>query len=279
MIGGSGGAPDPFAMSRLLGVQAQTQKLAGRRYTLDGKSQVSKVLAGRTFVLIGLVSQSNQGNHLSGTYSTANASKVVNFCPDNGAFYAATEPLLGPTWDLPNIQSNYLMRLADKLIAANRCDNVVIVPVAVGGTTVQDWAPGGVAHHLIRATLARCKANGLFDYDQVLVLSHIGESDKIAGTSQADYVARASACYNEIKSFPGFSGKVFLTQTSFQGGATSSAVRAAQAALADNVNLYFLGDTDAFVGATYRDDLLHFNQVGANAITTEFASRISAVVA
>lgn len=272
MIGGSGGAKDPYVMPVLLGAQAQTQLLAGRYLKLENKTQLSKSLTGVTIVLICLVSQSNQGNHLYGSYTVLSPNNVINFSPDNGAYYSSNQPLLGATWDSGSAESNYLTRLADKLIASGKCANVVIVPAAVGGTTVQDWATG-VCNPLIKSTLSRCLNNGLFEFDHIFVLSHIGESDKTAGTSQANYVARASDAYNQILNFPGFDGKIFITQTSFNGGA-SPTITAAQASLIDSNNIFFLGNTDAYTGVTYRPDLLHFNQAGSDLITTDFATRI-----
>lgn len=282
MFYNSSSAPDITVLKPIGRVQGQTQFWVERYKNFDNKNRLStpNVIAElkdrRVVTLIGLVSQSNQANHLFSTYTVTNPSRVYNFSIDNGGLYQVSEPLLGCTSDDPTVQSNYLPRLADKLLDADVCDRVVIVPAAVGGSTVLDWSPSGFLHHIIPATLGKVKMAGLNEVsDYTFVLSHIGESDKIAGTSQENYISRANGCYNAILNFEGFNGKIFLTNTSLVDGATSDFVRNGQTAVINaNPNIFFLGDTDVFQGSTYRDDGLHFNQNGSNSITNVFSSNL-----
>lgn len=280
MLAASSSLPDDAQTIRIgYSIQGQTQKWAERNYVLEGKTRVATPLVlndfvgKRVIVLAGLVSQSNQGNHLSGSYTIQNPTKIYNFSIDNGGYYQTAVPLLGCTYESTTIKENYLPRLADKLLNDNLCDVVVLVPAAVGGTTLLDWI--GPLDHVIKATLTKCSRAGLFNIaSQFFVLSHIGESDKIIGTSQATYVERANQVYNSIINFPNFNGKIFITQTTFDGNSGSAAIRAAQASLINGTSIFFLGDTDAVLGSTYRDDLLHFNQAGSEVITSEFFTRL-----
>jgi hypothetical protein len=65
----------------------------------------------------------------------------------------------------------------------------------------------------------------------------------------------------------GYTGRYFVCQETWAGGVTSAGIRAAQAAIVNNVNVFSAGDLDSF-NATYRQpsDNLHFIDVGLTAV-------------
>jgi hypothetical protein len=56
-----------------------------------------------------------------------------------GQFLVARDPLLG----MSGIGGTMWTRMAQKLVASGQYDNVVLVPLDVGGSSVGQWAPGG----------------------------------------------------------------------------------------------------------------------------------------
>jgi len=89
---------------------------------------------GKTFALLAC-GQSNIANEGDRSGIHIAGPNVHNFNFIDGQMYHAQDPLLGPTGD----RSNFLTRLGDLL--ARDYDSVIIVPIALGGTSIYDWAP------------------------------------------------------------------------------------------------------------------------------------------
>ena len=91
--------------------------------------------AGKTFALLAL-GQSNIANEgdKDGIHVAKPNVHNLNFL--DGQMYHARDPLLGPT----GYGANFLTRLGDLL--APDYASVVIVPIAHGGTSIDDWSPG-----------------------------------------------------------------------------------------------------------------------------------------
>jgi hypothetical protein len=101
------------------------------------KSLVSCAISGarsRTVVIL-IAGQSNAGNHGGGDPYVAR-DQVDNFNLKDGLCYHAADPLLGTTAE----GANFATRLGDLLIDAGAFDRVILVPIAVGGTTMEEWA-------------------------------------------------------------------------------------------------------------------------------------------
>jgi hypothetical protein len=90
---------------------------------------------GRTFSMLAL-GQSNIANEGTADGLYVSGPKVHNLNFLDGKIYQARDPLLGPTGD----RSNFLTRLGDLL--ARDYDSVLIIPIAHGGTSIDDWSPG-----------------------------------------------------------------------------------------------------------------------------------------
>jgi len=90
--------------------------------------------AGKTFALLAC-GQSNIANEGDRRGVHIAAPNVHNFNFLDGQMYHAQDPLLGPSGD----RSNFLTRLGDLL--AREYDSVIIVPIALGGTSLYDWSP------------------------------------------------------------------------------------------------------------------------------------------
>ena len=93
----------------------------------------------RTLVLVPF-GQSNAASELGSPYVPSD--KVLNFNYVDGNCYKAQDPLLGATTrDPPHVGSIWGI-LGDMLIATGRWDWIILAPVSVSGSFLEDWVPG-----------------------------------------------------------------------------------------------------------------------------------------
>jgi Carbohydrate esterase, sialic acid-specific acetylesterase len=118
--------------------------------------------------------QSNAANHGQGLYVPKH--RVDNFNLYDGKCYKAVEPLLGPSGQ----GGNFATRLADMLIERQLANRVVLAPIAMGGTSVEQWAHEGLFNRRITTSIRRLYDAGLSaDY----ILWHQGEGNLGIGDS------------------------------------------------------------------------------------------------
>jgi Carbohydrate esterase, sialic acid-specific acetylesterase len=135
--------------------------------TIDGERD-------RTAVII-ILGQSNAANHGAGRYIAKH--RVDNFNIYDGNCYHAADPLLGASGD----EGNFATRLGDKLIDGGLFDRVILAPIAMGGTTVEQWADEGMFNRRILALIRRLYDAGL---PTDFILWHQGEGNP--GMGDAD---------------------------------------------------------------------------------------------
>lgn len=187
---------------------------------------------------------------------------VYNFF--EGAIYRARDPLLGAGGE----GGSPWTRLGDMLIERNMADNVLIVPIAVGSTTVAQWAKGGRYHRKIIQTLDQLEEQQIpVDY----FLWHQGESDNLQNTSTRDYVNSFETILETIRS-KGFQSPVLLARASYHANVNAMlnkekgidpAIRNAQQEIIRNhPNVYPGPDTDLLTKAYHRYDGAHFSAHG-----------------
>src|SRR5262245_16246844 len=105
--------------------------------------------------------------------------------------YAAADPLLGTGMAFPGggfSPGGVSLRLADLLVSNSKFDRVIIVPVAIGGTSVAMWATGGVLSNCITAAMARLASRGIVPGMTNVTFAFVwGQGESDGGTSQAAY--------------------------------------------------------------------------------------------
>lgn len=192
----------------------------------------------------------------------------LNIC--DGALYQIAGKILGCSDDSPGGYGpgNPAARVADKNLIANggTFDNVILGCLAIGGSSVATWGPGGPFYDRPVQMMKRFAARGITPATPGVtfaLLSGRGEADNTAGTAQATYQTIQGQIFSNLISNGGFSGRIFLPQETLSSGVTSTAVRAAQAALVDNITVFSAGDLDTLTGANRYGDLTHFNDTGA----------------
>lgn len=234
------------------------------RKVIDEKNKIIDADDVMVFLAIG---QSNAANYGEGNYVSKN--EIYNYY--NGNLYKAKEPLLGADGG----GSSPWMRLADMAIDGGLYKKVVIVPCALGGTSVQCWSDGD----------CRKKLEGILNYlkNDNIKLTHVfwlqGETDNVDNTSLIDYKSRLEKIIKLIKD--GQSNSIFYTSiTSFfpysdKPLGVDSNITHAQQQITKEMNNVKLGpNTDSLNLAIYRRDAVHFTAKGLDVLAEKWFEKI-----
>lgn len=257
MPASAGGALDPMQTltPRSLGSNV-FRNTAGR--TLVDPRLMSSV---STRVIISL-GQSTIGGTENSTYTITNPTKIDNLNVEDGGVYRAQDCLLGHV--LYDAGGCWITRFADKVIADGTYQRIILVPIAIGGASVADWAKlpsEGALYQRLRAALHRCVALG-YTPEMTDIFWQQGESDRVAGTSAPDYQLRLQSIIDAVRS-EGFSNRWFVSQCSHFQSVQSAAIRTAQGNVVNGEDVFSLGNSDSITDAG-RWDTTHFNATGAN---------------
>lgn len=260
-----GGPPyDPYVIQDPFGTQPT---LVPGQTAGTIRSQVINP-AQKTLVLIVGAAQSQWSDIAPTTYIPTNVSAIDNFNIWDSASRQIVSGLFGSVATSPFGLGNISARVADNFVTNSIFDRVIIANMAVGSTTIDRWATGTLASRG-PAVLARLASRGITQTTPGVtfaVLIGIGETDNSNGTTQAAFTAGLNT-YMANMAAAGYAGRYFVCQETWAGGITNSGIRAAQAAVVNNVNVFSAGDLDTFNG-TYRQstDGLHFIDIGLTAV-------------
>lgn len=247
------------------GVDHWQQRYIGR--AKHGRTPVpwSAAPKGRTMVAL-VFGQSNAGN--SGETAAGEFRGVYEFY--RGRIYDARDPLLEASGGGGSIW----MRLGARLIETGQYDTVVLVPLAVGVTGIERWAPGGNLHRWLLAVIANARAAGLtFTH----LLWQQGEADAMSATSPEIYTAQFDAMLNSIRAV-GVDAPIFVAQSTICGKHTGSqALRDAQASLASPTKGIYVGPNTDTLGRSFRYDGCHFGTDGLNRAAELWQKALAAI--
>jgi hypothetical protein len=115
----------------------------------EGREQVSCAAGGKRAHVIVTLGQSNAANFAAGRYRPR--TNVVNFNLYDGKCYRATDPLIGASGD----GGNFATRLGDILIERGFTERVVLAPIGMGNTRIEDWSFSGVFNRRILVLIRR----------------------------------------------------------------------------------------------------------------------------
>jgi hypothetical protein len=202
-----------------------------------------------------ILGQSNAANHGQGRFAAG--PQVCNFNPFNGRIYPAADPLLGATGG----GGSPWCAMSDALIARGFADEILLVPVAVGGSTVADWAPGGPRNHRLMYALDRLAKHGSAPTH---ILWHQGEADALYGTSGDDYVASFDRFAGSLRAC-GITGPIYVAIATYFGippghERQQATIAAAQARLIDPAAGILQGPCTDLIRDRYDD--CHFDETG-----------------
>jgi hypothetical protein len=247
----------PVPQLRLL-VATKAQSLVrtdefGRLLSYPGKIEITCPVQDKETAVLLLVGQSNAANSQGQLHQSAD-DRVVNFV--NGRCYRAASPLLGAddqkgeTWTL----------LGNKLVQSGLYRTVILIPAAVGGSSVRRWAKGGDLNAMLVAVIGEVKAR----YTITAVLLDQGATDFALRTPEDRYRSDLKSLIDTVRA-QGVHAPFFITRCSVGGPdwTEDNPVARAQASLADSRNAVFDGpNTDRDVTPFDRYDGYHFGASG-----------------
>jgi hypothetical protein len=211
--------------------------------------------AARSAVLL-TAGQSNAANY--GQLPIAPRDGVFNFNWFDGRCYRARDPLLGPDGNGGSVWT----RLGDLLVTRGQYDQVLIAPVAVGGSALRRWIPGGDLHSRIVDAKLRLDDAGI---RVTHVLWHQGERDSSLDTPPDHYIAQFGAFVAGLREL-GIDAPIYPAVATACGGPGRESIRSAQKALPERYPAVHAGpDTDALDRFEHRYDACHFSDAGLDA--------------
>jgi hypothetical protein len=201
---------------------------------------------GDTLVLL-MIGQSNAANAAGQRYESEHGDKVVNYF--DGRCFVASSPLLGTN----DSRGESWTLLGNKLVAAGLAETVILVPSAIGRSTIARWAYGDLGE-MLGDVLRRLEYR--IDY----VLWHQGEDDFVRHTSGDDY----TAAFRSLAAR--FDAPVFVSVATRCGlnveWRPQNPIADAQRALPDGEKILPGPDTDLLLETADRYEDCHFAGTG-----------------
>jgi hypothetical protein len=158
--------------------------------------------------------------------------------------------------------------VADLLVTNGKFDRVIIVPIAIGGTSVAMWGTGGVLASRVPAAMARLASRGITPGMTGVTFAFLwgqGESDR--ATSQAAYAASLGQVTTALFA-TGFNGRAFINSQTWLSGVTNANVVAAQAAAANSTTIFAGANADSLTAGSRQADNTHFSDAGMASFAT-----------
>lgn len=248
-------------LKRLLATEAQSLVRTdqfGRLLSYPGKIEIACPIQDEKTAVLLLVGQSNAANYQGQRYQSAD-DRVVNFV--DGRCYRAASPLLGADgqrgepWTL----------LGNKLVQSGLYHTVILVPAAVGGSSVRRWAAGGDLNAMLMAVITAVKAR----YTINAVLLDQGTTDFVERMPEGEYRSDLKSMIDSVRT-QGVHAPFFITRSTAgpPDWTEDNPVARAQATLADSRNAVFDGpNTDRDVTPLDRYDGYHYGASGQEKFT------------
>ena len=236
---------------------------AGRLTSYAGKIEIQCPKQTEKTAVILIAGQSNAANNAAQRHNTRYPDRVLNFAA--GRCYIAASPLLGST----GFAGEYWTLMADELIDAKVFDSVILAPVAVGASSIAQWAQGGS----LNATMLPLVQELTTRYRVTHVLWHQGESDFALKTDPLRYKGLLLSFVETLRANL-VDAPVFVSKATRCGPAwtRSNAIRSAQQDLATSEPGLKAGvDTDELLEAQDRYDDCHFADSGEVKAATAWA--------
>jgi hypothetical protein len=182
---------------------------------------------------------------------------VYNFNFLDGKCYHAMDPLLGTTASGGSVWT----RLGNKIIKNKIFDNVLFVPIAVGGTSIKQWVPRGESGSFARIKIA---IDGL--RRQGHKITHIfwvqGSQDARGRMKKSDYIERFMEISSKIRDLS-VTSPIFVAQSTICRTKESAEIGAAQRLIPSYSNNIFAGpNIDQINKVGQRYDGCHMSSSG-----------------
>ena len=220
---------------------------------LDEKVPFEEVKSPNTMIALA-IGQSNAASTSNQTYTTKNA--VFSYY--KGSLYKAMEPLLGSGGDGGCVWTI----LADKLIDSGLYQKVILIPIAVGSTRIEDWTVGKESKKL-NEVLDDLNSKGI---KLTHIFWHQGESN--TGDDKNNYKANLKLLLRNIRKhnqpapfYCSVATYNFYVNNAFNG--VDTVLQNAQKEFVlENDNVISGPNTDSIIYAIDRYDSQHFSAIG-----------------
>ena len=191
-----------------------------------------------------------------------------------GHCYQAVDPLLGTGGDKGNVWT----LVATELVEQKRFDAVVLVTIAIGGTSIAQWAPGGRLNEHLMECGHRNRAGLSFTH----VFIAQGETDFLSGTPPENYFRQFAELITSLR-HSGVRAPIFVA---IESGYCDTAgtppkpdnpiAEAQKRIVATQEGVYFGADTDAAINAASdRYDGCHMSGSGARKLSRLWTKAIA----
>ena len=230
----------------------------GRLLRYPGKVKISCPPQDATTAVLLVLGQSNAANYQGQRHQSAD-DRVVNF--SDGHCYIASSPLLGADGDYGESWT----LLGTKLIRSGLYTEVILIPAAVGGSSIQQWAAGGDLNQMLVAVIRAAKSH----FTMTGVLWHQGATDFALRTPEEIYRWGLKSLIDTVRA-EGVTAPFYISRSSLQLSADwleNNPISRAQAALVDDETIFAGPNTDHDIYEIDRFDGLHFSASGQEKFT------------
>ncbi len=229
-----------------------------------------KLLYSDSTAIILTLGQSNSANYGQGTYECHN--QVFNYFKGN--LYKAKDPLLGASGPRCSVWT----RLADMLIDSGFYNKVIIIPIGIGGVSVDCWA-NLYCNKTLQETLQ------LIEKDSIKithVIWHQGETDNILNTPKEVYKSNLKKVLAQIREY-GISSNFYVCVASYhyemidKNNGIDTIIQNAQIEFCkENAGTKLGPNTDIINNlASDRNDGVHFSKRGLDKFAVELFNKIT----
>jgi len=248
--------------------------------------ECADLLKGGQLSVIVIAGQSNAGNHAGKRFSSHDG--VYNFNIFDRECYRAEDPLLGTT----GTDGSLFTRLGQLLVERGVATAVLLVPIAIGGASIEDWAPDGRFFPRFMAAIDGLRSRGLAP---TMFLWQQGEANFVKVRDKTDPEGITAQYAAEVKSIvaklreTGVKAPFLVAQGTLcwlyswadwgiELTPGHKAVQAGQRAAVDpEMGIYPGPDTDHIYGAERDWRQCHFSGIGAeHAAELWFSSVVAA---
>ena len=214
-----------------------------------------------------IIGQSNAANYGARLFSSEG--KIYAY--HKGKVLKAKDPLPGASGKKGSIWIPF----SEILMKNQIYDEVLLVNIAEGSSTVTDWAVDGKYHKKLTGTL--CELENM-DLLPDFVVWQQGEEDNLLQTSCDTYKMKLQEIISTINGKI-HNASVVISLTSYSPSAKNAfntdIRRAQQEIIQENWNVFPGPDTDLYTGPDYRYDGIHFSEAGMVKIAGDWSNKIS----
>ncbi len=240
-----------------------------RSLDLNNDQIIESFKGNKKSVVFLIVGQSNAANYGARLFSSEG--KIFSY--HKGKILKAKDPLPGASGKKGSIWIPF----SEILLKNQIYDQILLVNIAEGSSTVSDWAVDGKYHNKLTYTLKQLQNTDMLpDF----IIWQQGEEDNLLQTSFDIYKMKLQEIITIINGKT-HKTSIVLSLTSYSPtakNAINTDIRRAQGeVIQENLNVFLGPDTDIYTGRDFRYDGIHFSEAGMFKIAEDWGQKISSL--